>query len=117
VASIAQASYVTIYAYDPQGRLTGRSYLDGTADSFSYAGAGRLATASNQNIGYTFGYDIYGRLQSQTDNSGNVVAYTYDSAGRRISLTVNGATTSYVYDGQDIAAMTSGGVLSMGRGG
>lgn len=105
------------YSYDPQGRLTGRSYLDGTNDSFSYDGVGRLATAGNQNISYTFAYDGYGRLQSQTDTSGNVVAYGYDPAGRRTSLTVNNAhSVTYGYTADKLTSITSSLAGAFGYG-
>lgn len=105
------------YNYDPQRRLTGRNYLDGTADSFTYDGAGRLATASNQNISYNFAYDAYGRLQSQTDNQGNVVAYGYDAAGRRTSLTVNNAhTVAYGYTAEKLTSITSNLAGAFGLG-
>ena len=96
------------YSYDPQGRMSGRSYLDGSADSFTYDGAGRLTTASNQNISYIFDYDTYGRLQSQTDSNGNVVAYGYDDAGRRTSLTINNAhAVTYGYTADKLTSITS----------
>ena len=105
------------YSYDPQGRLTGRSFLDGTSDSFTYDAASRLSTAGNQNISYTFVYDGYGRLQSQTDNSGNVVAYGYDVAGRRTSLTVNNShTVTYGYTADKLASITSSLAGAFGYG-
>ena len=107
-----------IYGYDPQGRLTGRNYLDGAADAFTYNAAGQLATASNQNISYTFAYDGAGRLQSQSDNQGNVVNYAYDAVGRRSGLVVNNNahTVTYGYTADKLTSITSSLAGAFGYG-
>lgn len=46
------------------------------------------------------------------NNGSPVVSYAYDPFGRRIRKSVNSVTTSYVYDGQDIAASISGGTTT-----
>lgn len=84
--------------------------------------------------GNTLTYDEDGNLATKTDSNGNVTTYTwdarnrlvgisaptatptlsasfqYDALNRRISKTVNGITTTYVYDGIDIIQETTNGV-------
>jgi RHS repeat-associated protein len=50
-------------------------------------------------------YDCENRLMEVTDaNDDAVASYRYDFAGRRISKTVSGVTTKYVYDGDQVIA-------------
>ena len=56
-------------------------------------------------------YDYENRLVSAT-NGATTAAYQSDGLGRRISKTVNGTTTNYLYDGdQIIAEYDSAGTL------
>lgn len=75
------------YQYDGQGRISRKDYLDGGWATFTYTPGGRLWTAANQNISYTFGYDTAGQLTSTTDSNGRVVAYSY-LHGQRQAMTV-----------------------------
>jgi RHS repeat-associated protein len=54
-------------------------------------------------------YDCENRLMEVTDaNDDAVASYRYDFAGRRVSKTVGGVTTKYVYDGDQVIAEYNG---------
>jgi RHS repeat-associated protein len=61
----------------------------------------------------TFGYDAENRLISfDTTGTTNDATYAYDALGRRVKKTVNGTSTFFVYDGDDIIAdYSSAGTL------
>lgn len=126
-----EGSLIT-YGYDAVYRL-----LNSTAgEVFTYDSAGnrlsdaaRLYTITAGNVMAAVGstaytYDSYGNTLKAgpwgytwnssghlagASNGSTVASYTYDPFGRRICKTVNGVTTNYVYDGQDIAASITGG--------
>jgi YD repeat-containing protein len=81
--------------------------------------------AANEQIQFgsaTLTYDLNGNLTSDGTNtytwdarnrlvgiSGAVSAsFTYDTKGRRVTKTINGVTTQFLYDGKDIIGETSG---------
>ena len=99
---------IVTYTYGNNGRLTGRSYLDGSSDSFTYTN-NRLTSASSSNgSSYTFAYNSNGTLQSLTDANGNVVAYTYDASGRRATTSVNSThTVTYGYTADRLTEVAS----------
>jgi RHS repeat-associated protein len=98
----------TNYAYQKIGanpnnwqRLTS----DGT-NSYTYDANGNTATRT----GYTFGSDYENRL---TSISGSVPAvYAYDHFGRRAAKAVNSINTTYVYEGLNLVADTTGGTAT-----
>ncbi|MBL8013326.1 MAG: RHS repeat-associated core domain-containing protein [Candidatus Omnitrophica bacterium] len=51
--------------------------------------------------GNTYGYDVESRLKTFS-KTGTTASYAYDAFNRRVSKTVNGIATFYVYDGEDI---------------
>ncbi len=65
----------------------------------SYDAAGNLTSLN----GATLTYNSTGRLITAGG-----ATYTYDSAGRRVSKTVNGLTTYYLYDGSVVIAEVDG---------
>ncbi len=71
----------TSFAFDAAGRTTGRTDAQGTTS-------------------YT--WDARGRLTQATLPDGRNVTYGYDALGRRASRSVNGTTTSFLYDGADV---------------
>ncbi len=103
------------YEYDTAGRRTriggsfARTVLPQPLGSASYDDANRLTNWDTA----TFTYDANGNLTSDGSNtytwdardhlvsiSGNSSgSFQYDAFGRRISKTVNGASTGYLYDG------------------
>lgn len=74
------------------------------------------ANQQAQFAGATLTYDSNGNLISDGTNTyvwdararligisgGTIAAFSYDALDRRISKTINGATTSYLYDGADV---------------
>jgi RHS repeat-associated protein len=92
------------YFYDDQDRLTKKRYADNSEETYSYDPKGNLATATNQNIGYTFAYYDNGWLKSVTDSNGRTISYDlYDGIGQRKQVTILPTTAdqrviSYGYD-------------------
>ena len=90
-----------------------RSFTPPTLSAATY-------NASNQQLGFgiqTLTYDLNGNLTSDGANTytwdardrlmsisgpGVSANFQYDAAGRRSSKTVNGTTTSFLYDGSNI---------------
>ncbi|AGY59610.1 YD repeat-containing protein [Gloeobacter kilaueensis JS1] len=76
--------------YDKNGRLTVQSGSSGTA---------------------TFTYNQRDQLITLNDVPGNVnMSFVYDALGRRISKTVNGTKTTFVYSGNQVIEETTNGV-------
>lgn len=64
-----------------------------------YDGNGRILSANNAAISYTFSYDAAGRITQSTDSRGYTVRYKYDLAGNRTNLTYpDGGSVSYSYN-------------------
>jgi RHS repeat-associated protein len=96
------------YGYDPLGNRLSK-VANGSATSYTYDRADRILSSGTTN--YTvnnagnqtargsdsFVYDQANRLTSTTTSTGSG-AYAYDGDGKRVSKTVGGVTTSYVYD-------------------
>ena len=114
------------YTYDAGGRRTaiGGSYartgLPAAVTSTTYNDANQATAFAGQ----TLTYDLNGNLTGDgtytyTWNARNKLAsisgtsfsasFTYDVFGRRTSKTVNGTTTSYLYDGSNLVQEQSGG--------
>jgi RHS repeat-associated protein len=62
------------YTYDPEGRRSSVTTLEGTTG---------------------YGYDALGQLTSVALPGGRIIRYEYDPTGNRISVTDNGVTTRY----------------------
>lgn len=97
------------YSYNSSGQLTGKQYATGGNNaSYQYDNNGRLQTASNANISYTFsnytGGSYKGRLKNIVDITNNrTVSYDqYTNIGQRRQITVSDSTgsrtTGYQYD-------------------
>jgi RHS repeat-associated protein len=102
--------------YDAGGRLTSRTYSDGTEINLVYTANGRLASANNgtddtlvntfdandrniNNNGITATYDAGGRLTTMTIVPGKTVTYAYDANDRLLSVTDwAGGVTDFSYD-------------------
>ncbi|MBW8017658.1 MAG: hypothetical protein FVQ82_15885 [Planctomycetes bacterium] len=87
--TIADEKY---YYYDDNGNMKGidSDGLDIPANGYDIA---------------TYNHDPENRLVEVKGSAGTVIAtYAYDYAGRRISKTVSGVTTRYVYDGARVIA-------------
>ena len=94
------------YAYDTNGRMTSFG-----GNSLTYDSRGRLTGFGSK----TFTYDNYGNrtsdgIRTYTWTRGRLlsnlagVSYTYDVTGKRFTKTVNGVTSTYFYDGNDLLA-------------
>jgi RHS repeat-associated protein len=116
-----------VYTYDPAGNRTSLTRANGTASLLPAAVASASYDAANQQIqfgGATLTYDANGNLTNDGTNtytwdvrnrlisiSGGVTAsLVYDPLGRRVSKTVNGVTTQYLYDRIDIVQEIQSGI-------
>ena len=110
------------YAYDAAGNrtTTGTQSTSNTivtsnritADAnftYSYDNEGNLVTKTSTSNGqiWTYSYDLRNRLTSAilTDSGGNMLnqtSYSYDVLDRRIAKTVNGLTTAFFYNGDNL---------------
>lgn len=102
------------YSYDNEGRLLNKHYGGGAPtfappdEGYTYDTNGRMATAYNANVTYTYAYypdgSNTGRLKSITDNSGRQVYYDdYDGLGQKKRVVVLKGTAGeraigYEYD-------------------
>ncbi len=114
------------YARDALGRITtisgslARTGLPEAIDDLSYNAANELTSSG----GHTLEYDADGNLTKDASSTytyndrnqltelvqgSNKRSFAYDPFGRRLSKTVNGTTTSYLYDGGNVANETTEG--------
>ena len=82
--------------------------------SFAYTANGHVQTETKNGVTKTYTYDAADRLVSVTQKVAGVeteiVRYAYDPFGRRISKTVHGETTYFVYSQEGlIAELNEGG--------
>lgn len=119
------------YAYDAGGNRTSINRANGPALLLPAAMTAAAYDVANQLIQFNSAiltYDANGNLisdgvntytwdalnQLETISGPNLFAsFTYDALGRRISKTVGGVTTQFLYDGQDIVAEIQGGAVSV----
>jgi|GEM_PF-3594599 len=99
------------YSYDDLGRVTTRTYNDGTPNvSYSYDAAnvafsnGRLTAVTSSVSSYSYGeYDALGRVRTgtqTTDGQAYTMSYLYTAAGALISQTYpSGRVVTTNYDG------------------
>jgi RHS repeat-associated protein len=113
------------YQYDALGKRTktsgslARTGSPQALSSATYGAANRLT----QRAGSNFTYDDNGNLTSDGTNSYNwnarnqlismsgpglTASFQYDASGRRINKTINGVSTSYLYDGANAVQELSG---------
>jgi RHS repeat-associated protein len=119
------------YTYDAAGNRLTANRTSGTATALpnavqaSYDAANELtviASGATQSLTYdqngnltndgtnTYTWDARNRL---VGISGGVSAsFSYDALGRRTSKTINGVTTGFLYDGNDIIAEMQGGAIT-----
>ncbi|MCK9506774.1 MAG: hypothetical protein M0Q95_21670, partial [Porticoccaceae bacterium] len=102
------------WQYRPDGKLIGRTdHLTGETASFSYDAQGRLQSAGNAAIGYSFGYDASGLLTQVSDSAGRSISYSYNGAGQKTQTSYSsGESIGYGYDGagrlQSLASSAAG---------
>jgi RHS repeat-associated protein len=115
------------YGYDLGGRRTSMTgTLAGfvpptTVPSLTYDAANRLTSLGGASISYdtngnitNFGSATYtwNARNQLTATSGGGATFGYDALGRRVSATVTGVTTPYLYDGQNPAMISSNQLLA-----
>lgn len=101
----------TDYTYDENGNQTSSdhgqtSYGYSNADQLTSAGSsteaydhnGDLTTVNTSSGTETLTYDSSDHLTAVTLPSGRQITYAYDGDGNRVSKTVNGSTTDYLWD-------------------
>ncbi|MFQ3248074.1 MAG: RHS repeat-associated protein, partial [Arenicella sp.] len=90
------------YVYNDNNELTSIQNALGsisTSTSMSYDANGALLSESAEGGDTTdYNYTSYGRLNTVEKNGGELATYEYDPQGRRISKTVAGETTYFLYD-------------------
>jgi RHS repeat-associated protein len=86
------------YAYDDNNRL-----LTANGNTFNWDENGNQVGWNDSQANRTFEYDIENRLTAFSTATTNAT-YQYDPQGRRISKTVNGSTTKYLWDGNVLLA-------------
>jgi RHS repeat-associated protein len=114
------------YAYDPAGNRTAET-RNGAATPYAYAPGNQHLLSAGGAAGQDYAYDntgntiqaggaafAYGpgnRLRQATRDGATLADYAYDPLGRRVSKTVNGAATYFVYgpEGQLLAELDSSG--------
>ena len=113
------------YSYDVAGNRFSADRTNGTASLLPSAVASASYDAANEQTqfgGATLTYDDNGNLTNDGVNiyrwdarnrligisDGSTASFTYDPLGRRASKTLNGTSTQFVYDGNDITAEIGG---------
>jgi YD repeat-containing protein len=91
----------TSYSYDPAGNRLSMIRINST--SYSYDRADRITAAGS--VSYTV--NANGNLTARGSDS-----FAYDQANRLTSITISGATSTYVYDGDGKRASTTAGGLT-----
>lgn len=103
VSEIAEKLLVT-YQYNYRGQITDKLYTDGSYEHYTYYPDGKLWTAANQHISYTYEWYANGWLKSVTDDAGRKVSYDeYDNLGQKKTVKVMAGTADervirYDYD-------------------
>ena len=113
------------YEYDSVGKLTrmggsfARSGLPQTLASTTYNEANQLTQRAGANLSYdnngnlisdgtnTYSWNARNQLVAMSE-PGLTASFQYDASGRRINKTVNGVSTSYLYDGANAVQELSG---------
>ncbi|MFN3650594.1 MAG: RHS repeat-associated core domain-containing protein [Armatimonadota bacterium] len=106
------------WTYDWLGNRLSQT-LNGTTTGYTYDVANRMTAVNGAPVGLdangrvtsygndTYGWDVRGRLTSLT-RPNLTATFGYDVAGRRTAKTVNGAGTSFLYDGQNLVSEITG---------
>lgn len=109
------------YSYDAIGNRTGSAQQPGEwlynnqnqlvkwgegkqQTNLTYTPNGQLSTEENANKKLSYSYNAAERLSKVSNDAGELARYEYDPFGRRISKTVNGETTYYIYSSEGLIA-------------
>jgi RHS repeat-associated protein len=72
--------------------------------SLTYTANGQLSTEESANKKLSYSYNAAERLSKVSNDTSERASYQYDPFGRRISKTVNGETTYYIYSSEGLLA-------------
>ena len=109
---VSGASEVTDFWYDPNGNQI--SSMTTTVSGIGTPSMG-IEPAGGDTNSYSE-YDSWNQL-TRTMQNGKTTSYTYNGDGLRMSKTVDGVTTSHIWDGTNIAGdVTNGTVTKYIRG-
>ncbi|WP_239375248.1 RHS repeat domain-containing protein [Snodgrassella gandavensis] len=72
--------------------------------SLTYTANGQLSTEESANKKLSYSYNAAERLSKVSNDTREIASYQYDPFGRRISKTVNGETTYYIYSSAGLLA-------------
>lgn len=109
------------YSYDAIGNRTGSAQQPGEwlynnqnqlikwgegkeQTNLTYTPNGQLSTEENANKKLSYSYNAAERLSKVSNDNGELARYEYDPFGRRISKTVHGETTYYIYSNEGLIA-------------
>jgi RHS repeat-associated protein len=107
-AAGAQAT-LTVAATDSSGNTRTNTYeVSAAAGTTSYAhdANGNMTARTEGGVAWGYEWNSENQLVRVTRNSADVARFSYDPLGRRITKTAGGLTTTYAYDGIDIARET-----------
>jgi len=100
------ASGTTTYKYNAADEITSESGPGGST-TWTYDKSGNVTSTTGPTGSTTYGYDASGRVSSTVvtpaagspgAGSATTSTYTYDGDGNRVTKTVNGVTTQYLWD-------------------
>lgn len=99
VETIRQGRFLTVYRYEPGGRLSSMIDPSGTEIFYAYDANGNVVKESNSlGEATVYEYDKLDRIVKMTNAVGGSKIYTYDPVGNVTSVTDEaGSTTSYTY--------------------
>lgn len=89
------------------------AYVANGLNQYTSVGGKTISHDTNSNLtsdgNYTYGYDVENRLLTSSRNN---AVLTYDPLGRLKTYTVNGVTTTLLFDGDALIAEYKNGVMS-----
>ena len=99
--------YSDDYTYDSRGNRTQRIHsnnVTGTEETtgYTYNAVNQLVAQTNGADTFAYAYDTVGNMTSVTKNGEQTRAYTYDAFNRLISANVGGVTSAYAYNGNNL---------------
>lgn len=109
VAAGSKQESPRVVQYDQlTNRLTSLVNAQGQNETFAYDDNGNMVSRTNSCGTTTFTWNVKNQLTQiqgfRPDCSVLTASFVYDALGRRIQRTINGETTTYLYDGMDIIA-------------
>jgi RHS repeat-associated protein len=106
LASITHGGTISVTT-NGNGNITSIPPADapGTAATFTYNVANRLATVTGSPVGETLVYDAFGQRYSKQDPGTNPTTYVYDLDGNLIEENDNGAVLDYIYNNRTLVGL------------